>query len=92
MVEQGITEHWLNLTSHTTTHVAGILAGGVVVLLLVGYLLLFLGALVSVLGSPQSGGMKLVWCLVVFAAPFLGSLLWFVIGKPNALRGYRRGY
>ena len=48
--------------------------------------LLFLGALVSVLGSPLTGGMKLVWVVVTFAAPVLGPLVWFVFGRRDAYR------
>ncbi|HEX3788061.1 MAG TPA: PLD nuclease N-terminal domain-containing protein [Pseudonocardiaceae bacterium] len=58
-------------------------SGAIIVLVLAGVLLV-LGALVSVLRSAQSGGMKLVWCAFVLVAPFLGSLLWFLIGRSNA--------
>ncbi|WP_243791870.1 PLD nuclease N-terminal domain-containing protein [Saccharopolyspora gloriosae] len=54
--------------------------------LLAGYALLFIAALFSILGSALSGGMKLVWVVVAFMAPFLGSLLWFVIGRGDARR------
>lgn len=53
---------------------------------LAAYALLFIGALISILGSALSGGMKLVWVIVAFMAPFLGSLLWFVIGRSDARR------
>ncbi|MDA3629899.1 PLD nuclease N-terminal domain-containing protein [Saccharopolyspora oryzae] len=48
------------------------------------YVVLVVGALISVLGSPQSFGMKVVWIVFVFVAPFLGSILWFLIGRGNA--------
>ncbi|MCX2731467.1 PLD nuclease N-terminal domain-containing protein [Saccharopolyspora sp. NFXS83] len=54
--------------------------------LLIAYALLFISALISILGSALSGGMKLVWVVVAFMAPFLGSLLWFVIGRGDARR------
>ncbi|WP_344868074.1 PLD nuclease N-terminal domain-containing protein [Amycolatopsis ultiminotia] len=44
----------------------------------------FLAALFSVLASPLTGGMKLVWIVFAFCAPFLGPLLWFVVGKRSA--------
>lgn len=43
-----------------------------------------IGAVVSVLRSSLAGGMKFVWIVLVFLAPFIGSLLWYVIGRPNA--------
>ncbi|WP_406637020.1 PLDc N-terminal domain-containing protein [Amycolatopsis sp. WGS_07] len=46
--------------------------------------LLFLGALVSVLGSPLGFGMKAVWVIFAFCAPFLGPMLWFLVGKRSA--------
>ncbi|HVV24424.1 MAG TPA: PLD nuclease N-terminal domain-containing protein [Pseudonocardiaceae bacterium] len=77
---------------HAFPHaVAGLALGGVLVFLLVAHVVLFLAALVSVLGSPQPGGMKLVWCVFVFVAPFLGPLAWFVIGRSHARRAYQRG-
>lgn len=92
MIGQSATHQWLSLAPHLTSPVSGVLAGGVVALVVLADVLLFLGTLVSVLKSPQSGGMKLVWCLVVFAAPFVGCLLWFFIGRPNAARTSRREY
>ena len=53
-------------------------------ILLACYALLVIGAFFSALFSPQSGGMKLVWIIFIFIAPFLGSLLWFLVGKRNA--------
>jgi hypothetical protein len=61
-----------------------LLGAGVVFAIAVGFALLFVAALVSVLRSRQSGGMKLVWVVFAFCAPFLGSLLWFVIGRRSA--------
>jgi len=55
-------------------------------LVLVGWVALFLAALISIIASPHTAGMKLVWLIVAFAAPFLGSLLWFVIGRGDAYR------
>ncbi|WP_409185679.1 PLDc N-terminal domain-containing protein [Amycolatopsis sp. VS8301801F10] len=46
--------------------------------------LLFIGALVSVLGSPLGFGMKFVWVVFAFCAPFLGPMLWFLVGKRSA--------
>src|SRR3954452_1862416 len=54
-----------------------LVGAGVLVAFALGFLLLFASALVSVLRSRLSGGMKLVWVVFAFCAPFLGSLLWF---------------
>ncbi|RRO15738.1 hypothetical protein EIL87_17200 [Saccharopolyspora rhizosphaerae] len=59
---------------------------GVAALVLIGWLVLFVCAVVSVLGSPLSLGMKLVWVVIAFSAPFLGVLAWFLIGRSDAYR------
>ncbi|MEU0877133.1 PLD nuclease N-terminal domain-containing protein [Lentzea sp. NPDC005914] len=66
---------------------ARLLEGGglVLALLLAAALLIFwIAALVSVLGAPIGCGAKILWLLVVFALPFLGSVLWFVAGRRTA--------
>lgn len=57
-----------------------------VLILLAG---MFIGALVSVLGSPLGGGLKLLLILVIFFAPFLGQLGWFLFGRGSAYQGAR---
>jgi membrane protein DedA with SNARE-associated domain len=47
------------------------------------YVLLVVGALVSVLRSYQPTGMKMAWIIFIFIAPFIGSILWFLIGKTH---------
>lgn len=37
-------------------------------------------AIVSILGSGLSVGMKLLWTLLVLFLPVIGMILWFVIG------------
>jgi hypothetical protein len=59
----------------------GPVAAAVMVLAVLAYVVFFVAALISVLGSHQSGGMKLVWIIFAFCAPFLGPLLWFVVGR-----------
>ncbi|MFI0712922.1 PLD nuclease N-terminal domain-containing protein [Streptomyces inhibens] len=58
-------------------------AGAAVVL---GALALFFGALLSIVRSDLTGGMKLVWVAFAFMAPFLGCLLWFLVGRRDAQR------
>ena len=57
-----------------------------VALVAFGWLVLFLAALVSILGSPHTGGMKIAWLVFAFIAPFLGSLLWFIVGRGDSYR------
>jgi len=64
----------------------GVLGGGLILAFIALHFLLFVCALFSVLAAPQSAGMKLVWVVVVFCAPFIGSLAWLFIGRPNARR------
>ena len=60
-------------------------AGGVGLVAL-ALVVLFIGALVSVLRSGMTGGMKVVWVVFAFWAPFLGPLVWFLLGKRDAER------
>jgi hypothetical protein len=64
---------------------SGIGALGIVLIAAVGigYVIFFIAALLSVLGSRVGCLGKLVWFLVILCLPFLGSLLWFVAGRPR---------
>ena len=66
------------------------LALGLTGAVLLAFVVLFFAALISVLGSRLTGGMKLVWVIFAFCAPFLGSLLWFVFGRRDASELVRR--
>ncbi|MEU5850020.1 PLD nuclease N-terminal domain-containing protein [Saccharopolyspora shandongensis] len=70
---------------------SGLYSVGLIVatLAVLGYVVLVVGALISVLASHQGIGMKLVWIVLVFVAPFLGSLLWFFIGRRSTRHPYR---
>ncbi|GAA1995789.1 PLDc N-terminal domain-containing protein [Amycolatopsis minnesotensis] len=48
------------------------------------FLLFFLAALVGILGADIGCGAKVLWFLVACSLPFLGSLLWFVVGRRTA--------
>ncbi|MDS0134441.1 MULTISPECIES: PLD nuclease N-terminal domain-containing protein [unclassified Amycolatopsis] len=77
----------MSVASETTQ--AWLLLGvaGVAVL---AFAVLFLAALVGILRSPLTGGMKLVWVVFAFCAPFLGSVLWFLFGRRDAALAVRR--
>jgi hypothetical protein len=63
-----------------------VVGAGVVFAIVVGFGLLFATALISVLRSRLSAGLKLVWVVFAFCAPFLGSLLWFLAGRRTGER------
>ena len=54
----------------------------VMVLAVIAWLALFIAALISIVISPNlTGGGKILWLIVVFVFPFLGTLVWFVWGR-----------
>jgi hypothetical protein len=61
-----------------------------VAVLALGFLFFFLAALISILRSELTGGMKLVWVVFAFCAPFLGCLLWFAVGRKDSGRRLAR--
>ena len=52
------------------------------------HVIFFLAALFSILGANIGCGGKILWVFVIFFLPFLGSLLWFVAGRPRPGRYY----
>lgn len=80
------------LATHTVSTAAGS-AGAVhiglaalALLPLVAFVVLVIVSLVSIIASAQEFGMKLVWVVLVLIAPFIGSVLWFLIGRGHARR------
>ncbi|MFD9339522.1 PLD nuclease N-terminal domain-containing protein [Streptomyces sp. NPDC060028] len=59
---------------------------GVVAAAGIAYVAFFVAALVSIARSGLTGGMKLGWIVFAFVAPFLGSLLWFLVGRRDSQR------
>lgn len=58
-----------------------------IILIGVVFLLLFpLMALISVLKNNFSGNDKLIWVLLIIFLPFLGALLYFLIGRGKAIK------
>jgi hypothetical protein len=68
----------------TNDHLWGVAGGTVLIGVLIAYALLVIGAFFSALFSGATAGMKLVWIVFIVIAPFIGSLLWFLVGKRNA--------
>ncbi|MBB5893311.1 PLD nuclease N-terminal domain-containing protein [Kutzneria kofuensis] len=59
---------------------AGVALVGLVALA-IAHVLIAVLAVVSVLGSRQSTGMKAVWFLLIWAMPLIGSVMWFLVGR-----------
>ncbi|MGU3437517.1 PLD nuclease N-terminal domain-containing protein [Actinomycetes bacterium M1A6_2h] len=56
-----------------------------VLAIILGALILFLGALISILRSPRyTVAGRAVWIFLVLAFPFLGPLVWFVWGRKSS--------
>ena len=68
---------------HVVTRGLGVLAIVAIAAVGIGYVIFFVAALLSVLGSRVGCLGKVIWLLVILALPFLGSLLWFVAGRPR---------
>ncbi|PWV55365.1 PLD nuclease N-terminal domain-containing protein [Nocardiopsis sp. L17-MgMaSL7] len=60
----------------------GVLTVGLVLTL--AAFVLFIAAVFSVLFSRLDVPMKIVWIVFVFAAPLIGALLWFFVGRKRA--------
>ncbi|MFR9731252.1 PLD nuclease N-terminal domain-containing protein [Saccharopolyspora sp. MS10] len=68
----------------TTPHAfLTVLAIAVPVLIGLGLLALFIGALVSIFRSEADSTGKAVWTLIVLFAPVLGCVLWFLLGRSS---------
>ena len=63
---------------------------GVWQLLLIGLVLCIfifpIIALVSVLKNDFRGNEKLIWTLIVLLLPFIGTILYFIIGRPKRIK------
>jgi len=58
-----------------------------IILIGVVFLLLFpLLALISVLKNQFQGNDKIMWVLLIIFLPFLGALLYFLIGRGKAIK------
>lgn len=73
------------------TWVAAVLVIGALLVALAAFVLI-VAAVFSILFSGLDVPMKLVWIVLVFLAPLIGALLWFLIGRnrvPAPQYGYR---
>ena len=66
-------------------------AWGILGLFLILNAVLFIAALVSVArNKTHATGSTIVWALIVLALPFLGSVLWFLVGRRESLSPHLR--
>jgi len=49
------------------------------------YAALIVVALMQVFNSTMPTNTKLLWLIVILIAPFIGSLIWFAVGRNSAL-------
>jgi hypothetical protein len=49
--------------------------------LAIAHVLIAVLAVAGVFGSRQSPGMKIVWFLLIWAMPLIGSVMWFLVGR-----------
>jgi len=54
-------------------------------LAIAAYLALIVVALMQVFNSTMPTNTKLLWLIVILIAPFIGSLIWFAVGRNSAL-------
>ena len=60
--------------------------GLIVTLMVILFIILFpLMALISVLMNDFQGNEKIMWVLIIIFLPFLGSLLYFLIGRDKRI-------
>jgi hypothetical protein len=73
----------LSVDPHLATRGLGVLGIVLIAAIGIGYVVFFLAALLSVLGARVGCLGKIIWFIVILCLPFLGSLLWFVAGRPR---------
>ena len=87
-----LTSIGLNISAQSLNPAIPGLRGGTVVIFAALYLALAVGAVISISKSAHATPtVKAIWFLIVVVAPFLGSLIWFTVGKPRAPRGSEHG-
>lgn len=61
------------------------------ILFIIGFVILFpLMALISALKNDFPGNDKVIWVLLIIFLPFLGALLYFLIGRPKRIKHSQR--
>ncbi|HEY4459436.1 MAG TPA: PLD nuclease N-terminal domain-containing protein [Pseudonocardiaceae bacterium] len=76
-------QQYLSVDQHIVARGIGALGIVLIAAIGIGYVVFFIAALLSVLAARVGCLGKLVWFIVILCLPFLGSLLWFVAGRPR---------
>lgn len=58
----------------------------ILVILSIIYALPFILALIDILKSQFSGNDKIIWLLLIIFLPFIGSILYFLIGTKQKIK------
>ncbi|HEY8589978.1 MAG TPA: PLDc N-terminal domain-containing protein [Naasia sp.] len=58
-----------------------------VILPMLATVVLWVAALLSISRASLSGTELALWILIVVIAPFIGAIVWFLVGKPRAVSG-----
>lgn len=87
-----LTSIGVNISAQSLNPAIPGIRGGTVAIFIALYLALVIGALISISKSAHATPtVKAIWFLIVVVAPFLGSILWFTLGKPRAPRRSEHG-
>lgn len=81
--------HALTLLADAQNAGVAIFAGGFLILwiiLALASIVLWIWALIDIIGSPMATGSKIVWLLVIFFVPLIGSILYLLIGRGGGSR------
>ena len=79
----------LTLIADAQNTCVAIFAGGFLILwltLAIAALVLWIWALIDIIGSSMSVGAKIVWLLVIFFLPLIGSIIYLLIGRGGGSR------
>lgn len=73
---------------------AGILAGGVAIWAIGGLILFILVilAVVDLLRKPYDMGKKILWLVIILVVPYIGAILYFMIGRSSSSSSSTRAY
>jgi hypothetical protein len=58
----------------------------IIIIFYLALILLWVSALVSCLKSSLDANLKIIWVLVIIFLPFIGALLYFIVGRPQPIK------
>ena len=76
----------VTLIAQESDNAVGVVFMIVLAAIALALIVLWVAAIVSVLGNNRlTGGGKALWIVVILGFPFLGSLAWFIFGRDARL-------